>query len=233
MRGELLADVDLGSVASYRRFYGNTEALMAIPKAYLTSTKNLASLLDAIKTAQAPETFNLRFLEGLGFPSSNDRLVVGVLQALGFLNSDKKPTNRYFQYLDQTQSEIILAEGIRDAYSDLFQVNTNANLLSKSDVINKFRTLSQGQYSDSVLDKMGLTFSELVKLADFKSKPTNQQQSSEPKDTEDGQRPLPDHTLKPKTALGGLHYNIQIIMPESRDPKVYDAIFRSLREHLI
>ena len=34
-------------------------------------------------------------------------------------------------------------------------------------------------------------------------------------------------------SLGGLHYNIQIILPESRDPKVYDALFRSLREHLL
>ena len=30
-----------------------------------------------------------------------------------------------------------------------------------------------------------------------------------------------------------LHYNIQIHLPESRDPAVYDAIFRSLKEHLL
>jgi hypothetical protein len=36
-----------------------------------------------------------------------------------------------------------------------------------------------------------------------------------------------------KLGLGGLHHNIQLILPETRDPKVYDAIFRSLREHLI
>jgi len=28
-----------------------------------------------------------------------------------------------------------------------------------------------------------------------------------------------------------LHYNIQIHLPESRDPSVYDAIFKSLKEH--
>ncbi|MFA4939071.1 DUF5343 domain-containing protein [Brevundimonas sp.] len=206
---------------------------MAIPKAYLTSTKNLAALLDAIKTAQAPDTFNLRFLEGLGFPSSNDRLFVGVLQSLGFLNSDKKPTDRYFQFLDQTQSDIVLAEGIRDAYDDLFKVNTSANKLSKPDVINKFKTLSQGQYSESVLDKMGLTFCELVKLADFDAKPA-------PRDSPviADEEPEPEvekisDNRRPKLGLGGLHYNIQIIMPESRDPKVYDALFRSLKEHLL
>lgn len=33
-------------------------------------------------------------------------------------------------------------------------------------------------------------------------------------------------------ALGGLVYNIQIQLPESRDPVVYDALFRSLKAHL-
>lgn len=206
---------------------------MAIPKAYLTSTKNLAALLDAIKTAQAPDTFNLRFLEGLGFPSSNDRLFVGVLQALGFLNTDKKPTDRYFQFLDQTQSEIVLAEGIRDAYDDLFRVNTSANKLSKIDVINKFKTLSQGQYSESVLDKMGLTFSELVKLADFEAKPAPRDSLVVGDEEPELEVEKVADVRRPKVGLGGLHYNIQIIMPESRDPKVYDALFRSLKEHLL
>lgn len=209
---------------------------MALPKSYLTSSKNLAALLDAIKTAQAPEVFNLRFLEGLGFPSSNDRLIVGVLQALGFLNSDKKPTERYFQFLDQTQSDLILAEGIRHAYSDLFLVNNSAHKMPKSDVVNKFRTLTQGQYSESVLDKMGLTFSELVKLADFEAKPATRQAAS-PRDSAEPPTDEPEEAMrmeqKPKLSFGGLHYNIQIILPESRDPKVYDALFRSLREHLM
>lgn len=206
---------------------------MAIPKAYLTSTKNLAALLDAIKSAQAPDAFNLRFLEGLGFPSSNDRLVVGVLQALGFLTTDRKPTDRYFQFLDQTQSDAVLAEGIRDAYSDLFQINTNAQNLTKNEVINKFKTLSQGQYSESVLDKMGLTFCELVKLADFKAKPPPAISSPDTPLSEAPSEREEPITKREALTLGGLHYNIQLILPESRDPKVYDALFRSLREHLL
>jgi hypothetical protein len=30
-----------------------------------------------------------------------------------------------------------------------------------------------------------------------------------------------------------LHYNIQLILPESRDQSVYDALFSSLRRHLM
>jgi hypothetical protein len=208
---------------------------MSLPRSYLTSSKNLNSILVAIKTAQAPNNFTLKFLESLEFTSSSDRLVIGVLQSLGFLTADKKPTDRYFRFLDQTQSDIVLAEAIRDAYSDLFQINKNAQELSKPEAFNKFKTLTQGRYSESVLDKMAMTFVELCKLADFKAKPATS--------------PAPDAELKPSDAethgsktetrstkrvsLDGLHYHINLILPESRDPAVYEALFRSLKEHLL
>jgi hypothetical protein len=88
------------------------------------------------------------------------------------LNDDGTPTSRYFDFLDQTVAPRVLAEGIREAYDDLFQVNINAQTLTKPELINKFKTLSQGQLSESVLDKMALTFSELIKLADFTASST-------------------------------------------------------------
>ena len=205
---------------------------MALPKSYLTSTKNLAAILDTIKDAQAPKKFTLRFLESLELKSSTDRLIVGVLKAIGFLLADGTPTDRYYRYLDQTQSAIVLAEGIREAYSDLFQVDKKAHSLAQKVVINKFKTLTQGQYSDGVLENMARTFVSLCKIADFTSKPAVQQEpkgDEEPKGEEADKPPAP----KGKLSLGGLHYNIQIILPESRDPKVYDALFRSLKEHLL
>jgi hypothetical protein len=137
---------------------------MALPKAYLTSSKNLTAILDAIKGAKAPSKFTQRFLESLEFKSPADRLIVGVLKGLKFLDDDGSPTQRYFDFLDQTQSDRVLADGIREAYDDLFQVNTTAQTLNRGELINKFKTLSQGQLSESVLDKMALTFSELSKL---------------------------------------------------------------------
>ena len=102
---------------------------MALPTSYLTSTKNLNGILTAIQGAQAPEKFTQGFLESLEFKSTTDRLVIGVLKSLGFLDDTGRPTDRYFRYLDQSQSERVLAEGIRHAYQDLFKVNTKANEL--------------------------------------------------------------------------------------------------------
>ena len=203
---------------------------MALPKSYLTSAKNLPAVFEAISGAQAPERFTQRFLESLEFKSTSDRLVISVLKSLGFLADDGRPTERYFAFLDQTQSAIVLAEGIREAYADLFQVNREAHKLQRPDLIGKIKTLSQGQYSESVVDKIALTFSELCKLADFDTRAAvrnlgetdkKDEVENEESSTEEGQ-----------ISFGGLHYNIQLILPASRDPKVYDVLFRALREHL-
>lgn len=221
---------------------------MGLPTSYLTSTKNLKAILEAIQQAKAPERFTVRFLESLEFKSTSDRLIVGVLKSIGLLDDQGKPTKRYFTFLDQTQSDLVLADGIREAYADLFAVNISAQNLSKTDLVNKFKTLSQGTLSESVLDKMALTFQSLVKLADFSVPPSKRVEQdldeAEPDDLEveeeiDEERPhrrTKQRRLPPIMAnnrsLGGLHYNIQIILPDSRDPLVYDALFRSLREHL-
>lgn len=211
---------------------------MAIPKAYLTSTKNLPAIMNAIKSGQAPEKFTQRFLESLGFKSAADRLVIGVLKQLSFLDPEGKPKDRYFRFLDQTQSDLVLAEAIQDSYADLFTIRRDAQNFTKSEVVNKAKTLSQGQLSESVLDKVSSTFLALCKQADFSAElkreaapnlgDTDIEKQEEAVPPLDGQAPKSS-----RLNLGGLHYNIQIILPATRDSKVYDALFKSLKEHLI
>lgn len=197
---------------------------VALPRAYLTSAKHLPAILNAIKAAKAPPQFNQRFLESLEFKSPSDRLIIGVLKALKFISDDGAPMERYYAFLDQTQGPAILADGIHEAYADLFQVNINARNLTKSELINKFRTLSHGQLSDSVVNKMTMTFTELCKLADFQASPPKKEESK--KDDEGA----PDGKIKENEAanlwetirVDGLIYRVQIVSPEAHDQAVHD-----------
>lgn len=215
---------------------------MALPKAYLTSTKNVDSMLSAIQQGQAPKQFTTRFLEGLGFKSSSDRLMIGVLKALKFLDENGTPRQRYFEFLDQGQSARVLAEGVREAYADLYQLNNKAHELTRADVKGKMKTLTQGQYTDAVLDKMTMTFFALAKQADFDATAPVKPPTEELPTEEETLEPEPEldagddgtrRRRRPPLELGGLVYNIQIQLPESRDPAVYDALFSSLRSHLL
>ncbi|HWX87194.1 MAG TPA: DUF5343 domain-containing protein [Solirubrobacteraceae bacterium] len=217
---------------------------MSLPSAYLTSTKNIDGILSAIQTAQAPSRFTISFLEQLGYKSSSDRLIINVLKALGFLNADGAPTERYYRFLDQTEAPKVLAEGLEEAYADLYQLNRHAHSISRTELKNKLKTLMQGQYSDAVLAKMATTFGELAKRADFSSATTPPRRSESSDEGEAASIEGGDEggldvgsTASPPApsgvALGGLVYSIQIHLPESRDQAVYDALFRSLKTHLL
>ena len=218
---------------------------MSLPTAYLVTTKNLDAFLNALKTAKAPERVTNRFLQNLEFSSTNDRLFIGMLKSLGFTDDSGVPAKRYFDFLDQSQSARILAEAVREAYSDLFAVNVKANELSAEEVKNKLRTLTQGKNSDDVLGWMAKTFKALSDLADWSSSTTPLPAVQSPDQTgvayEDDPgkqppaKPAEEQHRESSTRLRlkELHYNIQIILPETRDVAVFDAIFESLKKHLL
>ena len=212
---------------------------MALPEQYLLTTKNVDSFFNSLLNAQAPAKFTNKFLEQLEFKSTNDRLFIGVLKFLGFIDSNGIPQERYFKFLDQTQSKQILAEAIKEAYADLFTVNVKAHELSVNEVKNKLKTLTQGSKSDTVLGCMANTFFSLCKYADF-SKHSSKEIATFKKNEETFEEATPvteqhkmTHELINKKITTEMHYNIQIHLPETRDITVYDAIFKSLKEHLL
>lgn len=215
---------------------------MALQAVYLVSAKNLGKFLEAIRHAQAPEKVALRFIEDLGFKSTNDRLFIPLLKAMKFVDEAGKTTARYHSFLDDTRWKVVLAEGVKDAYADLFRVNRTANALTREQLSGKIKSLSEGRVSPAVLTNMTKTFLELVKLADFSVAPSEGAKAEPPA----GEKPADtDVSTTPSAhrAAGALHgptetganlvYRIEIVLPAVRDQAIYDAIFRSVRLHLL
>jgi hypothetical protein len=105
-------------------------------------------------------------------------------------------------------------------------------------VSGKIKSLSEGKVSPAVLGNTTKTFIELVKLADF-SGPTEEAQSTEPDAPEVNVEPSASTVdvpiREPARATGSgptLVYRIEIVLPAVRDQAIYDAIFRSAKEHL-
>lgn len=216
---------------------------MGLMTSYLLKTSNLSEFFSAIQSAKAPERFTHKFLKDLEFTSSNDRLLLGVLKGLGFIDESGVPQQRYFDFLDQSVAGRVLAEAIEEAYSDLFNLRTDAQNMEVKDVKNKFRSLTQGQKSDNVIQNMAVTFKALCEQAEWskpdrapakKKKVAQRQPESEPSTDEESKfdAPPPQDERLNNDKLQ-LHYNIQLILPNSRDPAVFDAFFSSLKKHLL
>lgn len=216
---------------------------MALPESYTLKPNAIPAYFDAILDAQPPDRFSLKFLENLGFTSTNDRLFIGILKDLGFLNRDGAPQQRYFDFLDRSQSKQVLAEGIKEAFSELFAINTKANNFSVDEAKNKLRTLFAGKKTDLVISNIAKTFRALCDYADFTGvSPTVKKEAQaksgavetlqEPATDKIAAADLQQQAPSGKIRVSGLQYHINIVLPETRDQAVFDAIFKSLRDHL-
>lgn len=205
---------------------------MALPSSYTIKIGAIPAYFEAMLGAEAPERFSIKFLENLEFTSSNDRLFISILKELGFLDADGVPLDRYYQFLDKSQWSHVVADGIREAYADLFAVNKEAHKLDVDGAFNKLRTLYKGEKKDSVVRNIAKTFVALCEVADF-SKPKTSKSKTDDKPKEKERDVSPDApSARNGLALDSLQYHINIVLPDTRDQAVYDAIFKSLRDHL-
>jgi hypothetical protein len=203
---------------------------MSVPDSYFNSIKNVGAIFDSIRSAGVPAKYTHEFIKQLGFTSSNDRSIIPVLKGLRFLDDNSTPTDRYRRFRDPTLSGAVMAEALRDAYSDLFTVHEQAQDQSSAALTGAFKRIT-GK-GDSVAKKMASTFKALSELADWSASPLVSKDGDEVLE-EGSADPRADQEVDiPPVGFPTLHHDIHIHLPASTEVKVYDAIFRSLREHL-
>jgi hypothetical protein len=203
---------------------------MGLTASYVLATNRLQDIFTKIRDGQAPERLSQQLLKDWGFTSSNDKAFIPLLKSLGFLTADGQPTQRYTDYRDHSRSKRIMAEALRNAYSDLFLIKEHPSNGDKDAIEGKFKSFHNA--SENVAGLMTKTFYALLALADMSAdtgssaaREIAHKQTSEALAT-----PVTSQVIKGGASL---HYNIQIHLPATKDVEVYNAIFKSLREHLV
>jgi len=208
---------------------------MALPTSYMTgSFTKIPQYFDTLLTARAPEKFTVKFFSDLSFTSSNDRQFINVLKSIGFLDDSGVPTERYFKFLDQSCSKQMVAEGVKEAYIDLFNLNVSANTLTQAEVEGKFKTLTNGSKAAATITQMAKTFTALCGYADWSATSVAIEPVTAVSQPEQI-APVVSLTAPAKeghSAGFDLNYNIHIHLPATRDQSVYDALFASLAKHI-
>lgn len=203
---------------------------MALANAYVLATNRIGDIFGKIRDGQAPERFTNQLLKDWGFSSTNDRAFVPLLKALGFLSADGIPTQRYSDYRDHSRSKQVMAQALRDAYSDIFLIKEHPTPSDRQAIEGKFKSFHNA--SDHVASLMTKTFMGLLSLADLSSK-----HQHPPIDIPPAKKPIESPEKPFSSKFDGmspsLHYNIQIHLPATKDVEVYNAIFKSLKEHLV
>ncbi|MDH6056883.1 MULTISPECIES: DUF5343 domain-containing protein [Bacteria] len=190
--------------------------------------QQLPKFFNTLREGTAPDKFTQQYLVDIGFGSSNYRVLIPLLKDLGFLTADGSPTERYKSYLDSSRSRTVLGEAVKEAYSDLFTITKNPTKSDREKISGKFK--STFNLSDLQAERCANTFLALTELSDLNATSTSPQQQAS------NDIPLPTNTKEAESSNGrviGLKYDIAIHLPATKDIEVYNAIFKSLKEHLV
>ncbi|MCZ8320728.1 MAG: DUF5343 domain-containing protein [Novosphingobium sp.] len=203
---------------------------MALTNAYVLANGRIPDVFAKIRDGQAPEYVTNQLLKDWGFSSSNDRAFIPLLKALGFLSATGQPTQRYHDYRDHSRSKAVMADALRDAYHDLFLITSNPKEGDREAIKGKFKSYHNA--SDNTASNMTTTFYALLKIADLSESKSSVK--SDVKKEEIKQDQHGDNIIGNKIRdVPSFHYNIQVHLPATKDVEVYNAIFKSLREHFV
>ncbi|HYM20761.1 MAG TPA: DUF5343 domain-containing protein [Candidatus Kapabacteria bacterium] len=203
---------------------------MALPTTYTQASNLLGEFFNKIRDAQAPDKFVQQQLVDFGYKSKNHRAFIPLLKALGFITVDGVPTQRYHDYRNHALSKRVMGEALKTAYSDIFLIKAHPTVADRSLIEGKFKSYHNA--SDVVAGLMAKTFYALLDLADLTEDKTSPSGIITPKAVASESDDDEQNGIN-KLATVGLHYNIQIHLPATKDVEVYNAIFKSLKEHLL
>ena len=219
-----------GKAASPRKIPGN------LP--YLPASGTLKRALERLIDASRPDKFNADFLENvLKLSGGAARATIPIMKKMGFLSSDSVPTDLYAKFRTEGGRPAAALAGLRNGFPEIFKRSEYAH------------TVDDNKVRDIIVEITGLKANDPVALA-IKST-FNVVKSFIPAGAD--LNPIDDDSLAQDDVLGGAHngsenfgpanrrnnnsvglvYNINIVLPETSDLKVLNAIFRSLKENLL
>ncbi len=197
---------------------------------YVAVPNKLAAFLEEIKSVGIPETASMGWLKAIGFTSSSHQSFPRVLQSIGFVDSSRKPTEKWRQFRDKSQSGKVIAAAIEEGYSKLYQVYPDAHIRSDDELVNFFR--SHTEAGDLAVRRTAKTFKTLCSLADFG------QSQNVGDDPESPSAPLPVQEQPPKphldsqTPVPAHNIDIQITISSDSSVEQIKQIFESMAQHL-
>jgi hypothetical protein len=199
---------------------------------YVNAYGGLPTLFAEIKKASVPPKVTNDFLYSvLGLKSTSFRAMIPLLKRLGFIDQSNVPTQSYKDFRDSKLCGSVMTERVKASYAELFAANEYANKMGKKELVEKLTTVLGTSADDSVIPNVASTFLELVKLADFDGTPAKKKQKDNPPEESQEHEERPQHS---QTGLKmGISYTINLNLPATTEVEVFNAIFKSLKEHIL
>jgi hypothetical protein len=200
---------------------------------YVTAPGGIDKALNGIKSAAVPERVSQDFVKTiLKIPGGSGDQMTSFLKKIGLANGDGTPNDLYRRFRNPVSSGAAIATAIRTAYAPLYVRNEFVHELDDTALLGLI-VEETGEAHDA--NSVKLTVSCIKHLKAFADFSTVEPERTPVTKLEPATREnLPPAPLDGKKLVGfNLGYTINLNLPATSDPAVFDAIFKSLKEHLL
>jgi hypothetical protein len=200
---------------------------------YVTAYGVITKTLVKIKAAATPDRFTQDFLSAkLGVKGGSARPVIPFMKRIGFLASDGAPTERYKRFRNPGASGAAAAEGLKQGYKPLYDRNEYCHDLDDAALKGLIvQTTGFEPEGSSVKAALG-SFKALKSFATFGGG-SSTDESDGGEEIGDDESKGEEGDVPPPVRKLGLSYTINLNLPATSDVAVFNAIFKSLKEHLL
>lgn len=206
-----------------------TDASSKVP--YLQAYGNIKKALERIQKASTPTKFTQDFLATkLDLSGGGARPVIAYLKRAEFLSSDGTPTEIYKQFKNPSVSGAAAAQAVRKAYASLYEINEYIHDAKDKELKGAILQVTGLDEDSKLVGAMVGSFKTLRAFANFDEDSSKLNAVDDAEDVNAG-RPADQGTLS--AANLRLGYTINLNLPPTTDIAVFNAIFKSLREHLL
>jgi hypothetical protein len=205
---------------------------MAENPPYMNAYGNITKCLNKIQAAATPPRFTQDFLATkLNLTGGGARALIPYLKRTGFLGSDGVPTDLYKRFRNENERGRAAKEALRIGYRSLYEINEYIHDAA-DDVLRGVIVQVTGAEPDSSTVKGTIgSFKALRAFAKFDAA---EEEEGEGGEVESGVTQTQDGEQQVVLKRGlGLSYTINLNLPSTSDIAVFDAIFKSLKEHLL
>lgn len=202
---------------------------------YITSPGNIDKALEGIKKAGVPDAVTQDFVKTiLKIPGGSGDQVTSYLKKIGLAKSDGSPTEIYKKFRNPTSSGLAISQCIKKAYAPLYVRNEYMHELDDQELLGLV-VEETGQAHDSNPVKLIVSCIQRLKgFADFSENSVVEIPHEKNESTANVSRNTSSDSGASQSSIGlNLGYTINLNLPATSDPAVFDAIFKSLKENLL
>jgi len=207
---------------------------------YLTASGTLKRALERLIDASRPDKFNADFLENvLKLSGGGARSTIPIMKKMNFLSSDGVPTDLYAKFRTEGGRPAASLAGLRNGFPEIFKRSEYAHTVDDNKLRDIILEITGLKSSDPVAQAIKSTFNVVKSFIPAGADLTGSSEDLAQQDenvgtpaTQNGTGDVVRHAGRGSKSVG-LVYNINIVLPETSDLKVLNAIFRSVKENLL